>query len=134
MESELDMVIAANNADANRRDKKLEYDPAPFGVMYERMREMLMFLLNNVQMDMTKFPSEASEYALIVKELTMLNGSAESLEDWHRRYKDTLIAVAGITEAEAQVYLDTVNSVDYCHEPEDAANEELSCWPSRDEG
>jgi hypothetical protein len=76
MESELDMVIAMNNADADRRDKKLEHDPAPFGVMYERMRAMLMFLLNNVQMDMTKFPSEAEEYASIVKELTTLNGSA----------------------------------------------------------
>ena len=134
MESEIDMVIAANNADANRRDNKLEYDPAPFGVMYERMREMLMFLLNNVQMDMTKFPSEASEYALIVKELTMLNGSAESLEDWNKRYKQTLIDVAGITDAEAQMYLDAIENPDYCMEPEDAANEELSYWPSRDEG
>jgi hypothetical protein len=33
------------------------------------MRKMLLFLLNNVQLDMTKFPEQAQEYAAIIDDL-----------------------------------------------------------------
>lgn len=55
--------------------------------------------------------------------------SAEELSSWHRRYMDRLIAVAGLTEEQAQECLDAgMSEYDYSDSAEDAADDEMSYW------
>lgn len=49
--------------------------------------------------------------------------------EWHSRYIERLMDVAKIDRAFAQATLDAgKGEIDYSYSPEDAADEELSCW------
>lgn len=52
-------------------------------------------------------------------------------EEWLKRYKARMIE-RGLNEREAQAITDATSTDEYCgeDEPEDAADEELSCWAS----
>lgn len=48
---------------------------------------------------------------------------------WHRKYKDCMIASAGLTEEEAQACLDAgMGEYDYSEDPEESALMEMSYW------
>ena len=48
---------------------------------------------------------------------------------WHRRYKVRLIEVAGLTDKQAQEYLDAgMREHDYDEDPKDSADTEMSYW------
>lgn len=48
---------------------------------------------------------------------------------WHRRFKARLIEVAGLTNKQAQEYLDAgMGEYDYDEKPEEMADSEMSYW------
>jgi len=51
------------------------------------------------------------------------------MEQWRRKYLDTLIEIGGLTEEEASENFDAgLFDYDYTDDPEDSANLEMSYW------
>lgn len=48
--------------------------------MNKRLRKMFFFLLNNIQLDFTKYPEQAQEYASIITDLMAEHSDEENFQ------------------------------------------------------